>query len=226
MTVDSSLVLLGQTLAYTLYALAMITLVGWFALRVTREGDGRGVQPRHLLLVRRLSRRVRRVAAHHHLQHDPVGAARPEPRGHHAGPHVRDLGGAAQVHAARAEADGRLRREGPVHRDVEGPDVRLRAVPPGPLDGLPDAGAAGPRERHPLGVRPRRRLHDPVDGVLRAGGHRDDRARRRRSDVRRPGRPTERTFNQRGTHHEHASRRWSPENGVCSSRRPSPRCRR
>ena len=42
MTVDSSLVLWGQTLAYSLYALAMIALVGWFALRVTREGDGRG----------------------------------------------------------------------------------------------------------------------------------------------------------------------------------------
>jgi cytochrome c oxidase subunit 2 len=42
MIVDSSLVLWGQTLAYTLYALAMIVLVGWFALRVTREGDGRG----------------------------------------------------------------------------------------------------------------------------------------------------------------------------------------
>lgn len=42
MTVDSSLVLWGQTLAYTLYALAMIALVGWFALRVTREGDGSG----------------------------------------------------------------------------------------------------------------------------------------------------------------------------------------
>ena len=42
MTVDSSLVLWGQTLAYTLYALAMIALVGWFAVRVTREGDGGG----------------------------------------------------------------------------------------------------------------------------------------------------------------------------------------
>jgi len=45
MTVDSSLVLWGQTLAYTLYALAMIALIGWFALRVTREGEGRGVSP-------------------------------------------------------------------------------------------------------------------------------------------------------------------------------------
>ena len=42
MTVDSSLVLWGQTLAYTLYALAMIAVVAWFALRVTREGDSRG----------------------------------------------------------------------------------------------------------------------------------------------------------------------------------------
>ncbi len=43
MKVDSSMVLWGQTLAYTLYALAMIAVVGWFALRVTRAGTGRGV---------------------------------------------------------------------------------------------------------------------------------------------------------------------------------------
>jgi cytochrome c oxidase subunit II len=43
MKVDSSLVLWGQTLAYTLYALAIMAAVGWFALRVTREGEGRGV---------------------------------------------------------------------------------------------------------------------------------------------------------------------------------------
>ena len=41
MKVDSSLVLWGQTLAYTLYALAMIAIVGWFALRVTRDGGSR-----------------------------------------------------------------------------------------------------------------------------------------------------------------------------------------
>jgi cytochrome c oxidase subunit II len=43
MKVDSSLVLWGQTLAYTAYALAIIAIVGWFALRVTREGGSRGV---------------------------------------------------------------------------------------------------------------------------------------------------------------------------------------
>jgi len=45
MKVDSQMVLWGQTLAYTLYAVAMIALVGWFAARVTREGGGRGVAP-------------------------------------------------------------------------------------------------------------------------------------------------------------------------------------
>jgi cytochrome c oxidase subunit 2 len=43
MKVDSSMVLWGQTLAYTLYSLAIIAVVGWFASRVTREGRGRGV---------------------------------------------------------------------------------------------------------------------------------------------------------------------------------------
>jgi cytochrome c oxidase subunit II len=40
MKVDSSLVLWGQTLAYTLYALAITVVVGWFASRVTRAGGG------------------------------------------------------------------------------------------------------------------------------------------------------------------------------------------
>jgi cytochrome c oxidase subunit 2 len=43
MVVDSRMVLWGQTLAYSLYALAMIALMAWFAIRVTREGDSRGV---------------------------------------------------------------------------------------------------------------------------------------------------------------------------------------
>jgi cytochrome c oxidase subunit II len=42
MKVDSSLVLWGQTLAYTCYALAIIAVVGWFARSVTREGGTRG----------------------------------------------------------------------------------------------------------------------------------------------------------------------------------------
>jgi cytochrome c oxidase subunit II len=43
MKVDSSMVLWGQTLAYTAYALAIIAVVGWFAHRITRSGEGRGV---------------------------------------------------------------------------------------------------------------------------------------------------------------------------------------
>ena len=43
--VDSSLVLWGQTLAYSLYCVAMILLVSWFGYRVTRQGDGGGVKP-------------------------------------------------------------------------------------------------------------------------------------------------------------------------------------
>jgi cytochrome c oxidase subunit II len=43
MKIDSSLVLWGQTLAYTLYALAIMAVMGWFAIRVTRAGRGRGV---------------------------------------------------------------------------------------------------------------------------------------------------------------------------------------
>jgi cytochrome c oxidase subunit II len=43
--VDSRLVLTGQTIAYTLYVLAILALMGWFAYRVTREGGSGGVRP-------------------------------------------------------------------------------------------------------------------------------------------------------------------------------------
>lgn len=39
--VDSSRVLWGQTLVYTLYAVAIMAVVGWFAYRVTRSGPSR-----------------------------------------------------------------------------------------------------------------------------------------------------------------------------------------
>jgi len=39
--VDSSAVLTGQTLAYTLYCTAIILLVGWFAIRVTKPGKSK-----------------------------------------------------------------------------------------------------------------------------------------------------------------------------------------
>ncbi len=45
--VDSKMVLTGQTLAYTLYCIAMILLVAWFSLKVTTEGKGKlkGIKP-------------------------------------------------------------------------------------------------------------------------------------------------------------------------------------
>lgn len=44
MKVDSTLVLWGQTLAYTVYCIAMILVVGWVAWRLTKPGKA-GVRP-------------------------------------------------------------------------------------------------------------------------------------------------------------------------------------
>jgi len=43
--VDSSVVLWGQTMAYTVYCIVMILLVGWFGWRVSREGKAKTVKP-------------------------------------------------------------------------------------------------------------------------------------------------------------------------------------
>jgi cytochrome c oxidase subunit 2 len=43
--VDSEMVLTGQTIAYTVYCLVIILLVGWFAWRITRTKPGGGVKP-------------------------------------------------------------------------------------------------------------------------------------------------------------------------------------
>jgi len=39
--VDSNIVLTGQTVAYTLYVIAIMALMGWFAYKVTRDGSGK-----------------------------------------------------------------------------------------------------------------------------------------------------------------------------------------
>ncbi|MCF8381316.1 MAG: hypothetical protein K9H49_17215 [Bacteroidales bacterium] len=39
--VDSSVVLNGQTIAYTFYVIVILLLMGWFALRVTKEGKSK-----------------------------------------------------------------------------------------------------------------------------------------------------------------------------------------
>lgn len=43
--VDSSMVLWGQTLLYTVYAIAIISLVAWFGYRVTKNGNGKEFRP-------------------------------------------------------------------------------------------------------------------------------------------------------------------------------------
>jgi cytochrome c oxidase subunit 2 len=43
--VDSNTVLIGQTLAYTLYVLAIMAVMGWFAYKITRAKEGKGVSP-------------------------------------------------------------------------------------------------------------------------------------------------------------------------------------
>ena len=43
--VDSATVLWGQAIAYTIYVLGAMALVGWFAYRVTRAKEGGGVRP-------------------------------------------------------------------------------------------------------------------------------------------------------------------------------------
>ncbi len=43
--VDSSVVLHGQTIAYTCYVLAIMALMAWFAYKVTRGDEGKQIKP-------------------------------------------------------------------------------------------------------------------------------------------------------------------------------------
>ncbi len=65
--VDSNTVLAGQTIAYTMYVLAIMALMGWFAYRVTKEGEQKEVQTCNLLFICWFSDSHRRVAAHYYL---------------------------------------------------------------------------------------------------------------------------------------------------------------
>ena len=42
--IDSNIVLTGQTIAYTLYVLVIMALMGWFAYKITRDGSGKVVK--------------------------------------------------------------------------------------------------------------------------------------------------------------------------------------
>ena len=43
--VDSTVVINGQTMAYSFYCIVIILLVSWFAIKVTRDGKGTFVKP-------------------------------------------------------------------------------------------------------------------------------------------------------------------------------------
>jgi cytochrome c oxidase subunit 2 len=43
--IDSNTVLLGQTIAYTFYVLAIMLLMGWFAYKVTKGGKNNKIKP-------------------------------------------------------------------------------------------------------------------------------------------------------------------------------------
>ena len=43
--VDTKTVLIGQTIAYTAYVLAIMALIWWFGRRVTQEGKNKGIKP-------------------------------------------------------------------------------------------------------------------------------------------------------------------------------------
>ena len=48
--IDSSVVLNGQTIAYTLYAVAVLVFIAWFAIKITSEGKA-GVLKTNLFIV-------------------------------------------------------------------------------------------------------------------------------------------------------------------------------
>jgi cytochrome c oxidase subunit 2 len=43
--IDSNVVLIGQTIAYTIYVLVIMMLMGWFAYKVTRKGKNNKIKP-------------------------------------------------------------------------------------------------------------------------------------------------------------------------------------
>ncbi len=66
--VDSSLVLKGQTIAYTLYCLVIILVMGWFAL-ARDQGKKRYGKAKAVLHFCRFPDGAGGIIAHHYLQH-------------------------------------------------------------------------------------------------------------------------------------------------------------
>jgi cytochrome c oxidase subunit II len=43
--IDTTTVLAGQTIAYTLYVVVILLLMGWFSYQITRQGKSAGIKP-------------------------------------------------------------------------------------------------------------------------------------------------------------------------------------
>ncbi|NVO21331.1 MAG: cytochrome C oxidase subunit II [Bacteroidetes bacterium] len=43
--IDTTTVLAGQTIAYTLYVIVILLLMGWFGYQITRKGKSEGIKP-------------------------------------------------------------------------------------------------------------------------------------------------------------------------------------
>ena len=67
--VDSNVVLFGQTLAYTLYCIAILLLMGWFGMRITTKTGNNGVKPALFYSFVGFLVVTRGFAAYHYLQY-------------------------------------------------------------------------------------------------------------------------------------------------------------
>ncbi|MCK7462086.1 MAG: hypothetical protein MZU84_08505 [Sphingobacterium sp.] len=179
--VDSKIVLFGQTLGYTVYAIVIILLVGWFGWRLTHAGKPKVIKPGlfyafvAVLAVLGFSLHITTSLTipwvKPDLDRDSVQADRFFA--------IKVAGHAFELPAERMVGEGR--GDGPVRRVLRRPDLRLRRLPAGQLHGLPDAGRPRPQERRALDVHGTRALHHPVDGILRPQGRRHGRQGRPRS---------------------------------------------
>ncbi len=43
--IDTTTVLVGQTIAYTLYVIVILLLMGWFSYQIIRQGKSAGIKP-------------------------------------------------------------------------------------------------------------------------------------------------------------------------------------
>ncbi|MBP1769915.1 MAG: cytochrome c oxidase, subunit [Candidatus Aminicenantes bacterium] len=164
--VDSKMVLFGQTLGYTVYAIVIILLVGWFGWRLTHAGKPKVIKPGlfyafvAVLAVLGFSLHITTSLTipwvKPDLDRDSVQADRSFS--------IKVAGHAFELPAERMTAK-------------VGETVRFDVS----FHGLPDAGRPRPQERRALDVHGTGALHHPVDGIFRSQGLRHGRQGRPRS---------------------------------------------